>query len=232
MPGLSSSPRGLWSLLRCFEPWRGRPLAQCNSAHPRHASWAIRGSVRRASCGVGGEGRAVMRAGEWFEWCCLMQPVRRHRRRWSKRVSTPSTCNCLGQYAQVDVEQKAGRAVHGLQPRHWAALDHGSSPGVMGHIHAGRLTRRAPTSGNGTPAPAPRARATPCRHTALDVLSSATARHTRSVAWALQSRSSEAQDHFWTHRLSADPAGWLTDLLQQARARQRPEQATQRRGSI
>ena len=33
-------------------------------------------------------------------------------------------------------------------------------------------------------------------------------------------------------RLSADPAGWPTDLLQQARARQRPEQATQRRGSI
>ena len=28
----AGSPWGLWSLLCCFEPWRGRPLAQCNSA--------------------------------------------------------------------------------------------------------------------------------------------------------------------------------------------------------
>jgi hypothetical protein len=32
MPGCHGFPRGLWSLLCCCEPWRGRPWAQCNSA--------------------------------------------------------------------------------------------------------------------------------------------------------------------------------------------------------
>jgi hypothetical protein len=75
---------------------------------------------------------------------------------------------------------------------------------------------------------------TPCRHTALDGLSSATARHMiMPCRLGTPIRQLRGTGPLWEpHRLSADPAGWLTDLLQQARARQRPEQARQRGGSI
>ena len=158
---------------------------------------------------------------EWFEWCCLMQPVRRHRRRWSKRCRRPA------------------RVIVWTSMPKWTSSRRLVEPYIGCSLDTGRTSTMAPVRGDG-PHPrgsvdqegtdlrqwnAQRLHHVPERHLAVTQPSmcSLAQRHgTRSVAWALQSRSSEAQDHFWTHRLSADPAGWLTDLLQQARARQRP----------
>ena len=136
--------------------------------------------------------------------CCLMQPVRRHRRRWSKRVSMPSTRNCRAS-----------------MPR-WTSSRRLVEPYMGCSLDTGRTSTMAPVRGDG-PHPrgsvdqegtdlrqwnAQRLHHVPERHLAViqPSMCSLAQRHgTRScpVAWALQSRSSEAQAHFWNPTGSA-----------------------------